>query len=1007
MISGDEFLHMVGLDGYMLLRFLAICLKLSCFIMFWGLVLLVPLYGNANGGFGAWNKYTLANVVDGDVDGYMGQKLWVPAIFSYIFMAYACHLFYMEYKHFVLKRLEYLIQGDPDTAPQTHYTIMLENVPIALQSAPALKDFFEKLFPGDVFAVEVMLDLKQLETLCEERRKIRNQLEKAIALWNATGKRPTILLSRSYYLSIKEDMENVCRGSSVGGIDISERAKQHLSAIREEIETPRDSTMIENSDTKPSDISTQFFSQGMLDYGTVCGYIKVDSIQHHSYILSRENETVRQLQQEFLRNTRKNDAIQSEKLKRLHPESRVSNMIEYIQTKSAESLVNARKNLTQRIVSPFADKRRKSGWLPSDLTSPLHSPASSPEESPEMSKCASSEFSSRDPETPQKTKSDNGVLDVGKRIVGDAASLAGNSFNEFASESVRTARVAGKGAIRGVLEATRTLELLTLGAYYSTSSTAFVTFKSRVSKSVAYQMLLSHEYFEMNVKPAPNTKDILWENVSTPQSQVSARHQIAGMVFGIMAVFWSAVVASINAYSNLDNLAEDYSWLQAYQDSLVYKLLNQYLAVMVLLILLAVLPFIFDFTSRFYEGLKCESEIQDLIMTRYFYYQLANVYVTVTAGTIIGGIHDILDNPGSILTILGESLPQVSIYFANLLIVKTLTAVPFEMLRVWPLLTIIGVKTCFDKKKFTRRELRSGVFEDYQICYGWIYPNLLMVLMILTTYMCIAPLLVPFGALFFAFAYLMYKYQLLYVYVNEYQSGGNMWYQVFNRSMIIFICASLVLLGYLGLKKAFYSGPFYLMFPLPFLLAYFWDFCNRKFKTPSAAMSLECAVEIDELNSELKKYNQETAADAFNVNLFRQPSLSEESLKPERYRNPNTVDMSSRTGKSFRDSTDGPSDGGGYVGAYVAPRPSGDGVLLSTLSTCQNSETSTSRRGGGDIESNESLDPGQRDSSRLSAQYTPSLEEIDDEMVENQIDELLGGAGNSSRHMEEKCPILQ
>ena len=125
-------------------------------------------------------------------------------------------------------------------------------------------------------------------------------------------------------------------------------------------------------------------------------------------------------------------------------------------------------------------------------------------------------------------------------------------------------------------------------------------------------------------------------------------------------------------------------------------------------------------------------------------------------------------------------------------------------------------------------------------------------------------------------------------------------------------------------------------------------------------MSLECAVEIDELNSELKKYNQETAADAFNVNLFRQPSLSEESLKPERYRNPNTVDMSSRTGKSFRDSTDGPSDGGGYVGAYVAPRPSGDGVLLSTLSSCQNSETSTSRRGGGDIESNESLDPGQR-----------------------------------------------
>lgn len=94
-----------------------------------------------------WNGYTLANVVD----GYGGVKLWLPAIFSYLYLAYACHLFYSEYRHFVLKRLEYLIQGDPDTNPQTHYTVMIENVPVGLQSGPALKDFFEKLFPGRIW----------------------------------------------------------------------------------------------------------------------------------------------------------------------------------------------------------------------------------------------------------------------------------------------------------------------------------------------------------------------------------------------------------------------------------------------------------------------------------------------------------------------------------------------------------------------------------------------------------------------------------------------------------------------------------------------------------------------------------------------------------------------------------------------------------------------------------------------------------------------------------------
>jgi hypothetical protein len=60
-------------------------------------------------------------------------------------------------------------------------------------------------------------------------------------------------------------------------------------------------------------------------------------------------------------------------------------------------------------------------------------------------------------------------------------------------QGIKTARVAGKGAIRSVLEATRTLELLTLGAYYTTSSTAFVTFKTRSARSISCQMLLSHE----------------------------------------------------------------------------------------------------------------------------------------------------------------------------------------------------------------------------------------------------------------------------------------------------------------------------------------------------------------------------------------------------------------------------------------------------------------------------------------------------------------------------------
>lgn len=94
-----------------------------------------------------WNKYTLANVVDSHASDW-GKKLWLPAIMSYVFVSYACYLLYVEYQHFVLKRLEYLIEGDPDTQTQTHYTVMVENIPVEVRSGPQLKTFFERLFPG-------------------------------------------------------------------------------------------------------------------------------------------------------------------------------------------------------------------------------------------------------------------------------------------------------------------------------------------------------------------------------------------------------------------------------------------------------------------------------------------------------------------------------------------------------------------------------------------------------------------------------------------------------------------------------------------------------------------------------------------------------------------------------------------------------------------------------------------------------------------------------------------
>lgn len=174
--------------------------------------------------------------------------------------------------------------------------------------------------------------------------------------------------------------------------------------------------------------------------------------------------------------------------------------------------------------------------------------------------------------------------------------------------------------------------------------------------------------------------------------------------------------------------------------------------------------------------------------------------------------------------------------------------------------------------------------------------------MIVVTYSWVAPLLMPMGSLFFCHSYLMYKYQLLYVYINKDQSGGYMWYAVFNRSLIALLFATVSLLGYLGLHIAdeFHTarGPFFFLLPLPFGIAYFWHYCDARFKKTSMDLSFGLAKQLDHYNRSRKDAGLAIPQDHFKKHLFRQPTLTEPPQYPEPYRKEGEYGFLSDTGRA-------------------------------------------------------------------------------------------------------------
>ena len=529
---------MVGLDGYVLLRYHVVCFKFACFVSFWGFLVLLPVYTSASEQEESWSRYTIANVL---ISESTNTRLWFAVLFAYIYSAYFCSLMHAEYNNFAARRLQYLVQvypvseqADPDTPPQTYFTVMVECIPPSLRSASALREFFERLFPGEVAHVEVALDLGELQSMIYKRQNTRNALEKAIAIYETTKVRPMTYAK-----------------------------------------------------TDNSSIPMHFF-----------GYEKVDAIAYHTTMLKHLNASAKELQRYHLEKAQTIDGTTQKKLKnkldtraadlmgRLRKQGeKVSNLYKKtVQVKSIDEVLfgedNAERSHMQKstpVKSPFwpvqtpttvpgkdddnnsvsqsggdheisyssnssgynnVNISRSSGNVVIGITSDIQVQQAVHTNSDSLSIATDTNnpmhtdivtgSAIRNGSPGRLLKKDQGLLEaIGNRVEERMSKVLTKqnmkAAKYVAKEGLAQASVAGRGAIQGLIgysatsififhstvvllfivsdhynlslctEMERVAEMLVLGAYYKMSSTAFVTFNSRVTKIVAYKMLLSHD----------------------------------------------------------------------------------------------------------------------------------------------------------------------------------------------------------------------------------------------------------------------------------------------------------------------------------------------------------------------------------------------------------------------------------------------------------------------------------------------------------------------------------
>ncbi|CAM9820296.1 unnamed protein product [Pylaiella littoralis] len=408
------------------------------------------------------------------------------------------------------------------------------------------------------------------------------------------------------------------------------------------------------------------------------------------------------------------------------------------------------------------------------------------------------------------------------------------------------------------------------------SGTGFVTFKCLSGRAYAVSTLVTNRPEVFNITPAPEPRDIVWKNVTNHVIHVQNRKRVVNCSLAVGIIFWSAVVSSIQTLSKVDTIAKVFPFVKeaADKDEFLTSLLEAYLPVSILLVIINWLYFALKWMALHLEGYKTYSEVERAVMSRYFFFHLANVFVTIGAGSIKDAIEKILEQPRELLNVLGETVPLVAVYFINLIIVKVVAGLMLELcfggrpLKFW---RILYAETFTDPRLRTKAGRTRGHYEPSEPWYGRFFADFLLVILIVFTFQVIAPVVAVAGLFYFVFAEIIYKYQLLHCYWPLYESGGLFFHKLFRQLVVGAVAGQVTLIGYMSIRQGLKQLPF--LVPLPLVVLYLSSRWREAGRQTSNILSLDKAVLQDVQNEINVRDGAEPVWEAFTPTAYVQPSL--------------------------------------------------------------------------------------------------------------------------------------
>ena len=219
-VSDSELLRCIGLDTFVMIRFLRFCFDITFYPFILACIVLFPTY--------AYNNFqgeieSGENMVKTQTDGYFlltinrleptSKKLWICWGYSILYLLFILRRVWIEWETFLPLRFDFLANGDvenekpiknknynsrnvvePQKDAQLHLeqyrnSCLVEYIPDSHRRDRELFQFFDAVFPGQVKRAEILLNATELTNLIKMRQEVIVKYERISAKHSYEKKR--------------------------------------------------------------------------------------------------------------------------------------------------------------------------------------------------------------------------------------------------------------------------------------------------------------------------------------------------------------------------------------------------------------------------------------------------------------------------------------------------------------------------------------------------------------------------------------------------------------------------------------------------------------------------------------------------------------------------------------------------------------------------------------------------------------------------------------------------